>query len=344
MYKLFKLTRSNRFADYLKRYVSQDKSTKPFLQSDLAYLGNITPKEEKEIAQRLEIFFTRLASKASNWKMARRAFSNEIFIPETYFKFARSFAFRKSGPLPNHVTEHLHKRGYTDQDLKECIGLAAIPAVCMTDDEFQRVKKFRLECPVPEVGFRIMRVEDRDRYLTGEFHSICGFWTDHMHYDGAASDKLIYDLLRLDYPKSDYRAHEKKFYAIRFALKHAPLKGQIPFMNRIKINEYGEISSHNTPGNPLTANGFTATREPLLVPEYKATAFQPIPLIEEQTCLGYLDKHGKFHEEFMFYKGKWIIKKQYEKQKESEKSISVLKVRISDPPKRPHENSLVMDR
>lgn len=100
------------------------------------------------------------------------------------------------------------------------------------------------------------------------------------------------------------------------------------FTNQIKVMmEKGGFSTNNL-NNPLT-NGFTAAREPLLIPEFHAYFSRSIPLVEEKTCIGYMDKNGAFHEQYMFHKGKWADFKQYESHKEIEKLISSIEKGVS---------------
>ncbi len=280
----------------------------------------------KEIKQRLKIFHKNLSIKSPNRNFARENFLETIKLPETYAKFARAISFRKIGPKPNHVTEHLKKRGYTDEDLKECLSLSAMSAVCLTEEEYKRVQQFRRDCPFPEKAFKILTEKDYKNYRDGIYTSIIGFWADAAHYKSAMTEEMIYGLFRLDFPNSEFNANAEKIYAMRFSPKDVLEQAQIPFTNRIKIDSKGNVSN-NTPGNPYTGGGCTATREPILVPEYKATTRHSIPFIEEQTCIGYFDKTGTFHEEYMFYQGKWIDMKQYETRKEIDKLIDVLEQR-----------------
>ncbi len=328
--KLKLLTKSNRPIQTYQEKLRADINTKSYYQTDLSYIAKLSKEDLKEIDNRLDLFHKQLLKISPSREFAQDHFVENVRNPETYAKIARSIEFRKIGPKPNHVTEHLKKRGYTDENLKDFMSLSAMSAVCLTNEEYKRIQQYRRDCPFPDKAYKILTQNDYANYVNGEYKSIIGFWADAAHYEGVTTEKMIYDLLRLDYPDSEFNANAEKIYVMRFSPQVALEQAQIPFMNRIKIiNDKGDLFN-NVPGNPLTGHGNVATRENTLIPEYKATTRQPIPFIEEQTCIGYFDKTGKFHEEYMFYQGKWVDMKQYENHKEIQKLINVLEHRSAD--------------
>lgn len=319
--KLKSITGGFAFVKKIQEKLTRDPASKKQLLTDMERISKLNTEDIKEIRLRLKLFYKKSALTSSSLEQAQINYLKVIQLPETHFKFARSFEFRQTGPLPNHVTNHLKQLGYTDQNLKEVMALTALPSVCLRDQEFNQIWKVRMDCPMPQAAYRIIQPEDVNRYVSGEFNSISGFWTNAIHSQQESPRRLIYDLLNIDHPESKHNANEDKLYMIRFSPIDLQTATHDSFANQIKgFMEKGGFST-NTFHNLMT-NGFTAAREPLLIPEFYTR--RSIPLIEEKTCIGYLDKNGAFHEQYMFHKGKWVNFKQYESHKEIEKLISTI--------------------
>lgn len=284
LYKLKEFSKGNNFLIEMTMKL-EDPRYGEFLKQDLQYMSEITKEQEKEIKGRINRSINNMDSFMSDDDRQYHRFRT-LHTPETYFKFGRAFHFEREGVTPNKASQELLEKGVPKEEMKELAKLSQLSTSYMTPEEIEKVKELRLQISPPQEISRVITEIDRANYESGKYKGMVGFYADSANVH-SSHGVLTFSTLRLDYENSEhvFQPMEEPFVITAELGDYQP---KIPFEPQVRYQENGRLTD-NLPYNPFTGNGFAASVNGELTPEYKATIDHPIP--HEKLRFGKLDRN-----------------------------------------------------